>query len=81
MNSATYQMVIIGLQALLAEAPGLVTSIRDALNKDEITPADWDALRAQVEGDTYEKLVPASKLTEAPVEVQTPASGDVQNPG
>ncbi len=68
MTAATFQMVVIGLQALTAEAPNLIASIKTALGKDTITPEDWDALRAQVTADTYEQLVPSSKLTSADFE-------------
>lgn len=73
MTAATYQMVIIGLQALVQEAPNLINSIRTTLNKEEIKPEDWDELRSQIESDTYEKLVPLSRLPADPAP-ETPPS-------
>ena len=60
------QLVIAGLQLLAKEAPSFITSIRAIMNKEDPTPADWAALKAELEADTYEKLVPASRLPKDP---------------
>lgn len=74
MSPELLQIGILALQALVREAPGAIVKIRETLGKAEITSDDWDKLRAEIQGDTYEKLVPASKLPpEDPTVNQSPS--------
>lgn len=58
-QSALIQLGVLALQTLLREAPAAISGIRELLAKSEPSDADFATLRARIEADTYESLVPA----------------------
>lgn len=62
MQTAVAQMIILGIQFLIREAPGAITTIRELINKPQPTDADFEAAKEKIRNDTYEKLVPNSQL-------------------
>lgn len=55
-------VVVMGLQWLIREAPGLYASITALVNKKDVSEADFIALKAQIEKDTYGSIVTNSQL-------------------
>jgi hypothetical protein len=66
MEAAVAQLAIMALQTLIREAPGLFLKIQAVLSKPDVTPEEIEALKQEILGDTYEKLVPNSQLRGAP---------------
>ena len=62
MENALAQLAIYALQTLIKEAPGLYARIRATLTRDEVTVESLEALKQEIAGDTYEKLVTNSQL-------------------
>lgn len=56
--------VVMGLQWLIREAPGLYVSISALVGKKDVTDADFEAAKEQIAKDTYGSIVTNSGLTE-----------------
>lgn len=56
--------VVMGLQWLIREAPGLYASISALINKKDVTDADFEAAKAQIAKDDYSSIVTNSGLPE-----------------
>lgn len=76
MQNALVQLVIFGIQQLIAHAPELWPKIQAVIGKKDVTVAELQALRNEIEGDTYEKLVPHSQLNNPvlPPDIEPPLS-------
>ena len=66
MTPAWVQILLFAVQQALKEVPGLVAEFEALFSKDEITDADWEALRARVNSLDYHKLVPNTDLPPEP---------------
>jgi len=83
MSPAVIALIIAALQSLIEEEPEIAAQIQSLLTKQNPTPADWQALHAQVLGKSYADYVPASALPpgSAPAPVSAPASpAEAQTP-
>lgn len=65
-NAALINLAIFAVEEAIKYSPALIAEFRSLLNKDNPGPEDWAALRAKVLGDTYEALVPNSRLKSSP---------------
>ncbi len=58
MNTALINLVVLGVQTLLKEAPGAITGLRALLAVEQPTDADFEAAKAKIQADTFDALVP-----------------------
>lgn len=58
MNAVFLNFIILGIQTLLREAPGAITGLRALFAVENPTDADFEAAKARIRADTFEKLVP-----------------------
>jgi len=62
MSSAVIALVISLIEEIIKLEPTVAAEIQTLMAKTDATPADWQALKAKVLGETYESLVPDTKL-------------------
>lgn len=55
--------ILFGLEMLLKHAPGIYQGIAAVVAKKNVTADDLRAKRAEIAGDTYEKIVTNTKLS------------------
>lgn len=65
MNPATIALAIQFIQLAIQEEPAIAAELKAILSKADPTPADWEALKQKVLGDSFESLAPDA-VTQAP---------------
>jgi hypothetical protein len=71
MTPALASVAVFALEQLLKEAPHIYAGIVAVFSKPDVTIADLQQLRSDIQAETYEQLVPATQLPPAP-QIETP---------
>ncbi len=62
MSPALLALIVQLVQLAIQEEPAIQAEITALLNKNNPTPADWEALRAKVLSESFGALAPDAKL-------------------
>jgi hypothetical protein len=73
MTPALIAAIIALIQEAIAQEPQIAAELSAIFSGPQPTPADWQALRAKVLGQSYASFVPASSLPAASPSAETAA--------
>lgn len=62
MSPATLALIIQLVEAAITEAPQVYSELQNIFSKSNPTPADWQALRSKVLGESFQSLAPDAPL-------------------
>lgn len=62
MSPAAIAAIISLVQEIIVQEPKIAAALKEIFTKENPTPDDWLLLRAAVSSESYEVLVPSSKI-------------------
>ncbi len=62
MNPATLALIVGLVEQAITETPALIGDLQNLFASGAPTPADFAALKASIQAETYGQFVPASQL-------------------
>jgi len=67
MNNAIFQLALFAVEQLIKHAPTLFLEFQKLISKADVTLAEIEAERVRISSQTYESLVPHSRLKDDPM--------------